>query len=127
MTEFNAILKRAFAEALEPADDGFSAATARRVARRENTAKLRTAAHSAGLAVAAAAAAYGLWGLAASMGGAELAASAEFELSRAYGALSAAPSLAEAVLQAFGVGLSQIMLAAAVLAGGAVAFRTAQD
>ena len=127
MTAFNALLKRAFAEAPEPADDGFSAAIAHRVARREAGAKTRALLHSAGLAVAAVAAAYGLWGLAAGMGGAELAASAELELSRAYGELSAAPSLAEAALQAIGVGLSQIMLAAAVLAGGAAAYRAAQD
>jgi hypothetical protein len=129
MTEFNAVLKRAFAEALEPVDDGFTVKVGHAVARRETVLKARNAAYTVGMAAAAAAIAYGAYGLAATYGQ-ELLASAGLELARAHGALSGAPSVggaAQGVLQSLGAGLTQVLLIVAALAGGAVAYRATQD
>lgn len=127
MTEFNALLKRSFAEAHEPADDGFSAAVSRRVARREAGAQSRFGLQMGALGIAVAAVAYGLWSIVGGLAP-DLAASAGLELARAHGALSGGPSVSFAnVAQSMGAGLTQVLLVAAALAGGAVAFRNAQD
>jgi hypothetical protein len=126
MNDFDALLKRSFAEASEPADDGFSAAITARVARAEKAAKVRNAVQTGGVIVALAAVAYGLSGLAGSLVP-ELVASAGLELARAHGAVSGSSVNAGGLVQALGAGLSQVLLVAAALAGGAVAFRTAQE
>lgn len=132
MTDFNALLKRSFAQAHEPADGGFSIAVSRRVARREAAARSAFGLQMGAFAIAVAAVAYGLWGLVAGMAP-DLVASAGLELARAHGALSggalsgAAPVSFASVSQTLGAGLTQVLLVAAALAGGAVAFRNAQD
>ena len=129
MNDFDALLKRSFAEALEPADEGFSVQISRAVAHREKTAKVRNAAYTVGMAAAAAAVCYGAYGL---MGlyGQEVLATAGLEVARVHGALSGAPSVggaAQGMLQSFGAGLTQMLLVFVALAGGAVAYRAAQD
>ena len=129
MNDFDALLKRSFAEAPEPVDAGFSVQVGRAVAYREKTAKVRNAAYTVGMAAAAAAVCYGAYGI-ASVYGQEVLASAGLELARAHGAISGAPSVegaAQGVMQSFGAGLTQMLLVFAALAGGAVAYRSAQD
>lgn len=135
MTEFNAVLKRAFAQAHEPADDGFSVRVGQAVARRESAAGVRTAIHAIGLGVAGVAVFYGLfpllWGF-----GLDALSSGGLEFARVQGAFSAeAPALTNAVseqaqswIQSLSAGLmSQMLLITAALAGGAVAYRATQD
>lgn len=130
MTDFDALLTRSFAEAHEPVDDGFSVRVGHNVARRESGAKLRMIAQNAGFAVAAAAVAYGLYSVFGTFGQ-DLLATAGLEVARAHGALSQAPSVETAsrgLMQSLGAGtLTSILLAAATLAGGAVAYRAQQD
>jgi hypothetical protein len=129
MTDFDALLKRSFAEAAEPADDGFSVRIEHAVARRETASKVRNLAQTMGLAAAGAAVAYGAWGLAAGFGQ-ELLATAGLEIARAHGAISSAPSLggaAQGVMQTLSAGMTQTLLILAALAGGAVAYRTVQE
>lgn len=129
MNDFDALLKRSFAEAPEPVDDGFSVQVGRAVAYREKAAKVRNAAYTVGMAAAAAAVCYGAYGI-VSVYGQEVLASAGLELARAHGAISGAPSVggaAQGMLQSFGAGLTQMLLVFAALAGGAVAYRSAQD
>lgn len=130
MTEFNAMLTRAFAEAHdEPADDGFAVQVGHAVARRETANKIRNGAYSIGMAAAGAAVLYGAYGI-ASVFGQEFLASAGLELARAHGAVASAPSVggaAQGMLQSLGSGLTQILLISGVLAGGAVAYRSAQE
>lgn len=130
MTEFNAMLTRAFAEAHdEPADDGFSVNVGQAVARSERLNKLRNAAYTTGMAAAGAAVLYGAYGI-ASVFGQEFLASAGLELARAHGAVASAPSadgVAYGLLSSLGAGLTQIFLVAGALAGGAVAYRSTQD
>jgi hypothetical protein len=132
MTDFDALLKRSFAEAHEPADDGFVARIGDAVARRERSARLWNAAQTAGMAAAGAAVLYGAYAFASTFGQ-ELLAFAGLELARTHGALSAAPSVSDAagqaqgLLQSVSAGLTQVLLIAAALAGGAVAYRATQD
>lgn len=130
MTEFDALLKRSFAEAPEPVDDGFTVKIEQAVAHREATVKLRNLAQTVGLAAAGAATVYGGFAFYGSFGQ-EAMATAGLEVARAHGALSSTPSFgvaAQSVLQALGTGMTQIMLmTAAVLAGGAVVYRTTQE
>lgn len=129
MTDFDALLKRSFAEAPEPVDDGFAVKIEHAVARRESALKARNLAQTIGLAAAGAALAYGGYAFYGAFGQ-ELLASAGLEVARAHGALSSAPSLggaAQNVLHAIGAGLTQILLIAGALAGGAVAYRATQD
>jgi len=125
MNDLDALLKRSFAEAPEPADTGFSVQVSRAVARREQAAKVRGAAQTVGMAAAAAAITYGGYALALAYGQ-EMLASVGLEIARAHGALSTAPT-AGAMLQSLGAGMTQILLITAALAGGAVAFRATQD
>jgi hypothetical protein len=124
MTDFDALLKRSFAEAHEPVDDGFSVVVAGRVERREKAARFRNALQTGGITLGLAAAAYGLYGAAASVGP-ELLASAGLELARVHGAVSGGSTAG--LTQALGAGLTQVLLVLAAVAGGAVAFRTAQE
>ncbi|GAM99720.1 hypothetical protein U91I_03375 [alpha proteobacterium U9-1i] len=127
MSEFDALLKRSFAEAHEPADDGFTVAVTHRVAKREKAAQARFGMQMAGLGVGLAAVSYGLYAL-ASVLGPEVAATAGLELARVHGAMSGGPSVSFTdVVQSLGAGLSQVLLVTAAVAAGAVAFRNAQD
>jgi hypothetical protein len=129
MTDFDALLKRSFAEAEEPVDDGFSVHVSRRVARRVSDHKLRAFAQGLGLATAGAVVVYA--GVAFMMGeGQGVLATAGLEVARAHDAITEAPDIStvsQGMLQSLGVGLTQIMLAAAALVGGAVAYRATQD
>ncbi|MBL8532125.1 MAG: hypothetical protein JNK94_10355 [Hyphomonadaceae bacterium] len=129
MTDFDALLKRSFAEAPEPADDGFTVQVNRRVVQREAQAKLRQNVWAVGMAAAGAAIAYGLYAL-MQVFGQEILATAGLEVAQAYGALSSAPSVsgqAQSLVQSLGAGITQILLITAALAGGAVAYRATQD
>jgi hypothetical protein len=132
MTDFDALLKRSFAEAHEPADDGFSVNVGHVVARREADLKLRSYIQYGAITLGAAAVSYGLYVVAGAYGQ-ELMATAGLEVARVHGALSSAPSAAEAggaaqgFLQSLGAGLTQILLVTGALAGGAVAYRATQD
>lgn len=130
MTDFDALLTRSFAEAPEPADDGFSVNVGHAVMRRESAAKLRNVVQNLGLAAAVAAVAYGLYGLAGALGQ-DLLAMAGLEIARAHSVLSQAPSVESAsrgLLHSLGAGtLTTILLTTAALAGGAVAYRATQD
>ena len=58
---FDALMKRSFAEAPEPADDGFAVNVGHAVARRERTLKLRSYFQYGALTLGAAAVSYGLY------------------------------------------------------------------
>ena len=129
MTDFDALLRRSFAEAHEPTDDGFSVKVGHAVARRESAAKARGLAYALGMAAAATAVIYGVSGMVLPLGQ-ELLASAGLEMARAHGAISSAPSIsgvAQGVVQSLGAGMTQILLLTAALAGGAVAYRVTRD
>ncbi len=132
MTDFDALLTRSFAEAHdEPVDDGFSVNVGHAVARRERALKIRNAIYSGGMAIAGAAVAYGIYAFSSAFGE-QFMASAGLEIARAHGALSAAPSSVSTSgfmqsIQALGAILPQMMLVTAALAGGAVAYRAAQQ
>lgn len=129
MTDFDALLKREFAQAHEPADDGFSMHVGKAVARTEMAARLRGWTQTVGLAAAGAAVAYGLSAAVGAFGD-EALATAGLEIARAHSALSEAPSmsgLAQNLTQTLGAGMSQVLMAMAVIAGGAFAYRQAQD
>jgi hypothetical protein len=129
MTDFNALLTRSFAEAGEPADNGFSVSVSARVARRVSDQKLRSFAQGLGLAAAGAAIVYAGVGFMLG-GGQDVLATAGLEVARAHDAIAEAPDLSnvgQGMLQSLGVGLTQILLAAAALVGGAVAYRASQE
>lgn len=130
MNDFDALLKRSFAEAPEPVDDGFSVNVSHAVARTESALKVRNAAYQVGMAAAGAAILYGAYSVATAFGQ-EFLASAGLEVARAHGALSSAPSVSGATqgfLQSLSAGvMTQILLATAALAGGAVAYRATQE
>jgi hypothetical protein len=136
MNEFDAVLKRGFAEAHEPADDGFVVNVGHAVARREKALQIRNAVQNVGMAIGGAAA---LWGVYSFVGvfGQEFLASFGLEVARVHGALSGAPSVADAtgdaagqaggMLASLGAGLTPILLAIGAMAGGAVAYRAVQQ
>ncbi|MBC7770376.1 MAG: hypothetical protein H7124_16470 [Phycisphaerales bacterium] len=130
MTDFDALLKRSFAEAHEPVDDGFTVKIEHAVVRREAALKIRNLAQTVGLAAAGATLLYGGYAVYGGFGQ-EVLGAAGIELARAHGALNSAPTVgatAQDVLQSIGTGMTQIMLmTAAALAGGAVLYRTTQD
>jgi hypothetical protein len=130
MTEFDAVLKRAFAEAHEPADEGFSVRVGHAVARRERMGQVYSAIQMAGIGLAGAAIAYGGYILASTFGQ-EFLANAGLEVARAHGALTGATpvatSQAQDWMQSLGAGLTQVLLIVAALTGGAVAYRATQD
>ncbi len=130
MTEFNAVLKRAFAEAPEPVDDGFSARVSVAVAGRERLAKVHALLLNVGAAIAGLAVFYGLYVFATAFGQ-DFMASAGLEVARAHGALSGSATSwsapAQSMLTSVGAVMTQVLLVMAALAGGAVAYRAAQD
>jgi hypothetical protein len=136
MSEFDALLKRSFAEAHEPQDDGFSVNVVYAVARSEKALQIRTVLQNTGMAVGGAAALYGAYAFVGAFGQ-EFLATAGLEVARIHGSLSAAPSVGDAagdaagatqgMLASLGAGLTQVLLFAGLLAGGAVAFRATQQ
>jgi hypothetical protein len=125
MSDFDALLKRSFAEAHEPVDDGFSVAVSRAVAGSERGAKIRALAQSGALAVAAAAIIYALYGVLQPMAP-QVLDQAGLQLARAHGVLTAAPS-ATGMFKLFGSGLTQLFLVAGALAAGAAVYRQTQE
>ena len=129
MNDFDALLKRSFAEAPEPADDGFTVKIGHAVERREAALQLRNVLQGVGMAAAGAVALSGVYGLVSGFGQ-DIMATAGLEIARAHGAISTAPSLgnaAQGVMQSLSAGMTQILLVAAALAGGAVAYRSVQE
>lgn len=127
MNDFNALLKRSFAEADEPADDGFTVAVTQTVARREASSVLRSRAYAVAMGVAGLAVFYGVYAL-ASVLGPQVMATAGLEIAQAHGALASGPSEAgQGVLQSMAAGLTPLLFITAALAGGAVAFRSVQQ
>ena len=132
MTDFDALLKRSFAEAPEPADDGFVVNVTQGVAHREASMKVRNYVQYGAMTIGLAAVS---WGLSSALGafgpvGDEFMASFGLEVARAHAAVSTAPdagAAAQSFIQSLGAGLTQILLVTAVLAGGAVAYRASQD
>lgn len=130
MTELDTILKRAFAEADEPIDNGFSVRVGAAVARQERAGAMRAAIHTIGLGIAGATVLYALfpllWGFAQ-----DFLVSFGLEIARAQGALNSevpvVTNQAQGWLQAASAGLTQVLLITAALAGGAVAYRAARD
>jgi hypothetical protein len=135
VSDFDALLKRSFAEAHEPEDDGFALNVAHRVERSEKALQIRNVVQSAGMALGGAAALYGVYAFLGAFGQ-EFLATIGLEVARIHGSLSTAPvgdaagdaaGQAQTVLTSVGAGLTQVLLLAGVLAGGAVAFRAAQQ
>ncbi|ANP44806.1 hypothetical protein [Candidatus Viadribacter manganicus] len=129
MTDFDALLKRSFAEAHEPADDGFVVNVTNTVAHREASLKARGYMQYGAITIAAAAVSWGLYTF-AGVFGQEMMATAGLEVARMHAAVNAAPdasAAAQGFLQSMGAGLTQILLVTAALAGGAVAYRSTQD
>ena len=129
MTDFDALLKRSFAEAHEPADDGFVVNVTHVVARREAGLKVRGYMQYGAITIGAAAVSWGLYTFAGAFGQ-EFMASAGLEVARMHAAVNAAPdagAAAQNFIQSMGAGLTQILLVTAALAGGAVAYRSTQE
>ena len=136
MSDFNALLKRSFAEAHDPEDNGFSVNVAHKVARSEKSLQLRTHFQNVGMAIGGAAALYGVYAFVGAFGP-DLLATAGLEIARIHGSMSAAPSFNDAagdaagatqgMLRSLGTGLTQVLLFAGVLAGGAVAIRASRQ
>lgn len=132
MTDFDALLKRSFAEAHEPADDGFVVNVTQTVAKREASLRTRGYLQLGAITIGAAAVTWGLSSFAGAVGD-EFMAVAGLEVARAFSALtnaSASAATSDSSLgfaQAVGAGMTQILLVTAALAGGAVAYRAARD
>ena len=129
MTDFDALLKRSFAEAHEPTDDGFVVNVGHAVAKREAGLKARGYIQLGAVTIGAAAVSWGLYAFAGAFGQ-EFLASIGLEVARAHAAVSTAPdagAAAQGFIQSMGAGLTQILLVTAALAGGAVAYRATQD
>ncbi len=136
MNEFDAVLKRGFAEAHEPADDGFSVNVGHAVARREKALQIRNAVQNVGMALGGTVALWGVYSFVGAYGN-EFLASAGLEVARVHAAVSGAPSVstvtgdaagqAGGMLASLGAGLTQVLLVMGALAGGAVAYRAVQQ
>jgi hypothetical protein len=134
MREFDAFLTRSFAESEHPADDGFAVRVGAAVARHERGARLRAGLNKAGMGVAVAVVGYVALGAMFGLGQ-DLLAGSSLEVTRGMAELEAgAPALgaqAEAfgtgVFQSLGLGMTQILLIAGALVGGAVAYRSTQE
>jgi hypothetical protein len=123
MTEFDTLLKRSFAEAHEPADDGFSVNVGRAVARHESAAKIRNAAQTGALAVAGAAVLYGFYGMAMTFAP-DVLASVGFGVLRAQSAINGPGA---DMVRTLSVALPQILLGTGAIVGGLVAYRASQE
>lgn len=136
MSEFDALLKRSFAEAHEPADDGFAANVVHAVARKEKALQLWSMFQNVGMAVGGAIALYGVYVFAGAFAP-DFLATMGVEVGRIQNALSGVPSVsavtgdaageAQGLLRSLGAGLTQVLLIAGALAGGAAAYRAAQQ
>lgn len=132
MSEFNALLTRSFAEAEIPADDGFSFKVGRGVARLESARRLRGAVQAIGLGLAAITVTAAAFNPASALIQ-EWLGNAGLGAARAYGAFDSSGLATQAegagadALSSLGLGLTQILLIAGALVGGAVAYRSAQD
>jgi len=127
MNDFNALLKRSFAEADEPVDDGFSVKIAHAVAQREAGAQMRSRLYVAAMGVAGLAVFYAAYALASALAP-QVLASAGLEIAQAYGALASGPSVAgQGVMHSLAAGLTPLLFITAAMAGGAVAYRAAQQ
>ncbi len=127
MTEFNALLKRSFAEIEEPADDGFTVKISHAVARREASAVLRGRVYAGAMLLAGLAVFYGAYALVQALGP-QIMAMFGLEIAQAYGALASGPSeTGQGILQSLGAGMTQLLLITGVLAGGAATFRAVRQ
>ncbi len=120
--DFNAHLTRAFAEAPEPADEGFVLAVSGAVARKERMAELLAWAQVLGLAVAAMAVATGVFMMLQPMMP-EVMASVGLLFAQAHGAAMNAQLAATFS----GAALTQILLVTAALVGGFAVLRSNQQ
>lgn len=116
MDAFETALTRAFAEAHEPEDAGFTVRVSKAVSLSERIAKLRIATQTLGVATAGAAVAYGVSQLLTGMGP-ELMASLGLELARAHGAVAQA---------SFGALMTEALIVLAAIGGGVAALRQAR-
>jgi len=123
MTDFDALLKRSFAEAHEPADDGFSAQVGYAVARGERGARIRNAFQTGAWVIAGGAVLFGLYGMSMNFAPGVLT-SLGFGMSRAHEVLSGPGAN---MMQVVSAGLVQIMLVTGAIAGGLVAYRATQE
>ena len=123
MSDFDAFLTRSFAEAHEPADDGFSVHVARAVSRNERLARIRNTVQSSAWVVAGGAVAFGLYGLAMSVAP-DVLASLGFGMSRAHEVITGPGAN---MAQTIGAGMTQILLVTGAIAGGLVAYRATQE
>jgi hypothetical protein len=129
MTDFDALLKRSFAETPEPTDDGFVVNVTHAVAKREAGLQVRTYIQYGAITIGAAAVSWGVYTL-AGIFAPDMLASVSLEAARAQAVLDTAPdagATAQRFLQSMGAGLTQILLITGVLAGGAVAYRASQE
>ena len=124
MTDFDALLKRSFAEAHEPVDDGFCVRVEEAVAKRERVSQVLSAFQVGGTLVGALAVAWG--GIGIVQGAApEVLASIGLEAARVHGAMSTpAPSINFATLAG---PLTQMLMVVASLAGGVLVYRNSQQ
>ncbi|MCC6789134.1 MAG: hypothetical protein IT547_14970 [Hyphomonadaceae bacterium] len=132
MTDFDALLKRSFAEAHEPADDGFVVNVTQAVAHREESMKVRSYVQYGAMMIGLAAVSWGVYSMVGAFGpiSQEIMASLGLEVARAHAAVSTAPDVgasAQNFIQSMGVGLTLVLMFAAALAGGAVAIRASRD
>ena len=124
MSDFDALLKRSFAEAHdEPADDGFSVQVGHAVARTERALRARNAFQTGAWAIAGGAVLFGAYGIAMNIAP-DVLTSLGFGMSRAHEALTGPGAN---MMQTIGAGMTQILLVAGTLAGGLVAYRATQQ
>jgi len=123
MSDFDTLLKRSFAEAHEPADDGFAAHVSHVVARNERGAQVRNAVQSCAFAVAGAVVLYAFYGMALQFG-------PDFLASVGFGVARARSTVGEPAMDMWRTAnavLPQILLVTGALVGGAVAYRATQE
>jgi hypothetical protein len=123
MSDFDALLKRSFAEAHEPADEGFSVNVGHAVARGERVARIRNGVQTGAWAIAGGAVLFGLYGMTMSFAP-DVLASLGFGMSRAHEAITGPGAN---VMQTLSAGMTQILLVTGAIAGGLVAYRATQD
>ena len=123
MSDFDALLKRSFAEAHEPADEGFAVQVSHAVARNERLARIRNAAQTGAWVVAGGAVAFGIYGLAMSVAP-DVLASLGFGMSRAHSVINGPGA---DMMRTLSAGMTQILLVTGAIAGGFAAYRATQE